>query len=59
MRNLFRAMDKYIVAEAIKLMVQNDNKEKDSKILVFLLITFKENYPDVSNNNAVDVINNL
>ncbi len=59
MRNLFRAMDKYIVAEAIKLMVQNDNKEKDSKILVFLLITFKENYPDVINTNAVDVINNL
>ena len=40
-------------------MVQNHIKVKDSKILVFLLITFKENYPDVRNTNAVDVINNL
>ncbi|MFI1773820.1 nucleotide sugar dehydrogenase [Thalassobellus citreus] len=57
-RRVNDSMGQYVAAEVIKLMVQNDFKIKNSKILV-LGITFKENCPDVRNTKAVDVINQL
>tara|TARA_R110000868_G_scaffold293806_1_gene554285 strand:+ start:15688 stop:16968 length:1281 start_codon:yes stop_codon:yes gene_type:complete len=57
-RRMNDGMGKYVAAEVVKLMVQNDIKVKNSDILV-LGITFKENCPDVRNTKAVDVINNL
>jgi len=57
-RRMNDGMGKYVAAEVVKLMVQNDIKIKGSKILV-LGITFKENCPDVRNTKAVDLINNL
>ncbi|WP_394972460.1 nucleotide sugar dehydrogenase [uncultured Croceitalea sp.] len=57
-RRMNDSMGKYVAAEVVKLMVQNDLKVKKSNILV-LGITFKENCPDVRNTKAVDVIKNL
>lgn len=57
-RRVNDSMGQYVASEIIKLMVQNDIKIKDSKILA-LGITFKENCPDVRNTKAVDVINQL
>lgn len=57
-RRMNDGMGKYVAAEVVKLMVQNDIKVKGSEILV-LGITFKENCPDVRNTRAVDVIHNL
>ncbi len=57
-RRMNDGMGKYVAAEVVKLMVQNDIKVKGSNILT-LGITFKENCPDVRNTKAVDVINNL
>ncbi|MDO5971114.1 nucleotide sugar dehydrogenase [Flavivirga aquimarina] len=57
-RRVNDGMGQYIASEVIKLMVQNDIRIKESKILV-LGITFKENCPDVRNTKAVDVINQL
>lgn len=57
-RRMNDGMGKYVAAEVVKLMVQNDIKVKGSNILC-LGITFKENCPDVRNTKAVDVINNL
>ena len=57
-RRMNDSMGKYVAAEVVKLMVQNDLKVKGSHILV-LGITFKENCPDVRNTKAVDVIYNL
>jgi UDP-N-acetyl-D-galactosamine dehydrogenase len=57
-RRLNDSMGGYVAQEVIKLMVQEDIKIKNAKILV-LGITFKENCPDVRNTRAVDVIKNL
>lgn len=57
-RRMNDGMGKYVAAEVVKLMVQQDIKIKGGKILV-LGITFKENCPDVRNTKAVDVIQNL
>ncbi|WP_282163169.1 nucleotide sugar dehydrogenase [Ulvibacterium marinum] len=57
-RRMNDTMGKYVAAEVVKLMVQNDIKIRGAKILV-LGITFKENCPDVRNTKAVDVIGNL
>jgi len=46
----------YHTHEAIKLMIKNDCKVKDSRVLV-LGITFKENCPDIRNSRVIDVIN--
>ncbi|AUP77270.1 nucleotide sugar dehydrogenase [Flavivirga eckloniae] len=57
-RRVNDSMGQYVAAEVIKLMVQNDIRIKEAKVLV-LGITFKENCPDVRNTKAVDVINQL
>lgn len=57
-RRMNDTMGKYVAAEVVKLMVQNDIKIKGSKILI-LGITFKENCPDVRNTKAIDVVRNL
>lgn len=57
-RRLNDSMGGYVAAEVIKLMVQEDIKIKNAKILV-LGVTFKENCPDVRNTRAVDVIKSL
>lgn len=57
-RRLNDSMGKYVASEVIKLMVQNDLRIKDAKVLV-LGITFKENCPDVRNTRAIDVIRQL
>ncbi|AZQ58468.1 nucleotide sugar dehydrogenase [Maribacter sp. MJ134] len=57
-RRMNDGMGKYVSAEVVKLMVQNNIKVKGSRILV-LGVTFKENCPDVRNTKAVDVVRNL
>ncbi len=57
-RRLNDSMGNYVAAEVIKLMLKNDIKIKNAKILV-LGITFKENCPDVRNTKAVDVVRQL
>ncbi|AUS06237.1 nucleotide sugar dehydrogenase [Pseudotamlana carrageenivorans] len=57
-RRLNDSMGQYVASEIVKLMVQNDIRIKNSKILI-LGITFKENCPDVRNTRVVDVIKQL
>ncbi len=57
-RRVNDGMGQYVASEVIKLMVQNDIRIKEAKILI-LGITFKENCPDVRNTKAVDVVNEL
>ncbi len=57
-RRVNDSMGQYVASEVIKLMVKNDIRIKNAKILN-LGITFKENCPDVRNTKAVDVINQL
>ena len=57
-RRVNDGMGQYVASEIIKLMVKNDIRIKNAKILN-LGITFKENCPDVRNTKAVDVINQL
>jgi UDP-N-acetyl-D-galactosamine dehydrogenase len=57
-RRMNDSMGNYVASEVVKLIVQQDIKVKNSKILV-LGITFKENCPDVRNTKVVDVIENL
>ena len=57
-RRMNDGMGKYVAAEVVKLMVQNDIKVKGANIMI-LGITFKENCPDVRNTRAVDVIRSL
>ncbi|SFN58300.1 nucleotide sugar dehydrogenase [Salegentibacter flavus] len=57
-RRMNDSMGQYVASEVVKLMLQNDQKVKNSSILV-LGITFKENCPDVRNTKVVDVIKNL
>ncbi|QLG46704.1 nucleotide sugar dehydrogenase [Costertonia aggregata] len=57
-RRLNDSMGPYVASEVVKLMVKEDIKIKNARVLV-LGITFKENCPDVRNTRAVDVIRNL
>jgi len=57
-RRLNDSMGSYVASEVVKLMLQNDIRVKDAKILV-LGVTFKENCPDVRNTKVVDVIRDL
>lgn len=51
-------MGMYIANKAIKLMANNDNPIKNSRVLV-LGITFKENCPDIRNSRVIDIIKEL
>ncbi len=57
-RRMNDSMGNYVASEVVKLLVQQDIRVKNSRILV-LGITFKENCPDVRNTKVVDVIENL
>ena len=57
-RRINDSMGEYVASEAIKQMIDNDIKIKNSKILV-LGITFKENCPDLRNTKVIDVIHHL
>ena len=57
-RRLNDSMGKYVADEMIKLLIRNDLKIKDSKILI-LGFTFKENCPDIRNTKVLDVYNEL
>lgn len=57
-RRLNDSMGEYVASEVVKLMIKNDIRIKDAKILI-LGITFKENCPDVRNTKVVDVVNSL
>lgn len=57
-RRLNDSMGAFVASQVIKLMIKNDIKIKESRILN-LGITFKENCPDIRNSKAIDVITNL
>ncbi|XOV91182.1 MAG: nucleotide sugar dehydrogenase [Bacteroidota bacterium] len=57
-RRLNDSMGSYVAEQTVKLMVKNDLKVKDSKVLV-LGITFKENCPDIRNTRVIDIIREL
>ena len=57
-RRLNDSMGNYVASEVIKLMISEDIRVKEAKVLV-LGITFKENCPDVRNTKAVDLIISL
>ena len=57
-RRINDSMGKYVAIETVKLMIQNDIKIKDSKILI-LGFTFKENCPDFRNTKVIDIYNEL
>ncbi|SNR75802.1 nucleotide sugar dehydrogenase [Lutibacter flavus] len=57
-RRMNDSMGNYVASEVVKLLVQQDIKVKNARVLV-LGITFKENCPDVRNTKVVDVIENL
>ena len=57
-RRLNDSMGEYVASETVKLMIKNDIKIKNAKILI-LGVTFKENCPDVRNTKVVDVVYSL
>ncbi|QTV06636.1 nucleotide sugar dehydrogenase [Faecalibacter bovis] len=57
-RRLNDSMGAFVASQVIKLMIKNDIKIKDARILN-LGITFKENCPDIRNSKAIDVIEGL
>lgn len=57
-RRLNDSMGQFVASETVKLMLRNDLKIKNSKVLV-LGFTFKENCPDVRNTKVIDVVNHL
>lgn len=57
-RRMNDSMGQFVASETVKMMLQNDLKVKNSKVLV-LGVTFKENCPDVRNTKVVDVVSNL
>ena len=57
-RRLNDSMGKYVADEMIKLLIRNDLKIKDSKILI-LGFTFKENCPDTRNTKVLDIYEEL
>lgn len=57
-RRINNGMGDYIAKEIVKLLIQNNRKVKESKILM-LGITFKENCPDLRNTRVVDIVSEL
>ena len=57
-RRLNNSMGKYVADEMIKLLIRNDLKIKDSKVLI-LGFTFKENCPDTRNTKVLDIYEEL
>lgn len=57
-RRLNDEMGKYVATEVIKLMIKQEIKIVNSRILM-LGITFKENCPDIRNTKAIDIYNEL
>lgn len=57
-RRVNDSMGEYVAGEIVKMMINNDLKVKDDKVLI-LGITFKENCPDVRNTRIIDVVNEL
>lgn len=57
-RQINNGMGKYIADKTIKLMIDNDAKIKDARVLI-LGLTFKENCPDIRNTKVVDIIEEL
>ncbi|MDR0931707.1 MAG: nucleotide sugar dehydrogenase [Victivallales bacterium] len=57
-RRINDSMGRYAATEVVKLMIRNNSKIMNSKVLQ-LGITFKENCPDIRNSRAVDVANTL
>ena len=53
-RRLNDSMGSHVASEVVKLMISEDVKVKNAKILI-LGITFKENCPDIRNTKVVDV----
>jgi UDP-N-acetyl-D-galactosamine dehydrogenase len=57
-RRLNDSMGSYVAGQFIKLLIRNDVKIKNAKVLV-LGITFKENCPDIRNSRVIDILNEL
>ena len=57
-RRLNDSMGSYIANQFIKLLIKNDIKVNNARVIVFG-ITFKENCPDIRNSRVVDIINEL
>lgn len=57
-RRMNDGMGNYVAQEVVKLMIQNDCKVKNGRVLI-LGITFKENCPDIRNSKVIDVIDEL
>lgn len=57
-RRVNDGMGDYVAAQVVKLMIKNNVKVNNAKVLV-LGLTFKENCPDVRNTKVVDVITEL
>jgi UDP-N-acetyl-D-galactosamine dehydrogenase len=57
-RRLNDSMGKYVATEVIKLMMRNNLKVINSKVLI-LGFTFKEDCPDVRNTRVIDIYNEL
>ena len=57
-RRINDSMGKHVAQETIKLMINNDLKIKNSKILI-LGFTFKENCPDYRNTRVIDIYKEL
>lgn len=57
-RRLNDGMGQYIATEVIKLLVHNDVKVKNARILI-LGFTFKENCPDIRNTKVIDIYHEL
>lgn len=57
-RRINDSMGQYIAQRVIKLMINNGQTIKNSKVLM-LGITFKENCPDIRNSKAIDVYREL
>lgn len=51
-------MGMFVANKVIKLLIQNDEKVKNSNILI-LGISFKENCPDIRNSRVIDIVNEL
>jgi UDP-N-acetyl-D-galactosamine dehydrogenase len=57
-RRINDSMGEYVAKEFVKLLIHNDKKVFNSKVLV-LGITFKENCPDIRNSRVIDIISEL
>jgi UDP-N-acetyl-D-galactosamine dehydrogenase len=57
-RQINNGMGKYIANQTIKVMIGNDKKIKNARVLI-LGVTFKEDCPDMRNTKVVDIIEEL